>query len=99
MEDEKSAMWRVPASLVRLVDAVAVEIDADPTLRAEAGTKAGKVTRAGVLRLLVSRGVQSVRGTLRENSRAAAAEAAATLAPATTTTKASKAPAGKGGRR
>jgi hypothetical protein len=92
-------MWRIPAALAAAVDLVAAEIEADPMLRAEVGTKAGKVTRAGVLRLLVSRGVQSVRGTLRENSRAAAAEAAATLAPATTTTKASKAPAGKGGRR
>jgi hypothetical protein len=80
MEDEKSAMWRVPASLVRLVDAVAVEIDADPTLRAEAGTKAGKVTRAGVLRLLISRGATSMQGTIRERKKL---EAATTTKPAT----------------
>lgn len=104
-EKENSAMWRVPASLVRLVDAVTAEIEADSGLRAEAGTRSGKVTRSGVLRLLVARGATSVQGTIREKKKQAAMEAAATLAATTTTTKApssskaSKAPKGKGGRR
>ena len=80
-EEEKSAMWRVPTSLVRLVDLVAAEIEADPTLRAEAGTRSGKVTRAGVLRLLVSRGATSVQGTIRERKKLEAAILAATAPP------------------
>ena len=97
---EKVTMWRVAPEVVDLVDSIRAEIAADPDLRAEVGMRNGKPTRAGVIRLLVTLGAKSLRGTIREKKKleaAAAAAAAATLAPSTT--KASKAPAGKGGRR
>jgi hypothetical protein len=98
---EKVTMWRVAPEVVDLVDSIRAEIAADPDLRAEVGMRNGKPTRAGVIRLLVTLGAKSLRGTIREKKKleAAAAAAAATLATTTTTTKASKAPAGKGGRR
>ena len=98
MDGEKSAMWRVPPELVALVDAMTAEVAAIPALRAEVGTRGGKPTRAGVLRLLVSRGATSVQGTIREYRKA---EAAAVSVPnqAQKGTAPRKAPKGKGGRR
>ena len=73
MDGEKSAMWRVPPELVALVDAMTAEVAADPALRAEVGLRGGQPTRAGILRLLVTRGATSLQGTIRERRKAEAA--------------------------
>lgn len=97
MDGEKSAMWRVPPEVVALVDDLTAQIAAVPALRAEVGTRGGKPTRAGVLRLLVTRGATSVQGTIREYRKAeAAAESVPNQARKGSPAKASKA---KGGRR
>jgi len=79
------------------VDAMTAEVAAIPALRAEVGTRGGKPTRAGVLRLLVSRGATSVQGTIREYRKAEAAVSVPNQAQKGTAPR--KAPKGKGGRR
>jgi hypothetical protein len=83
MEDEKSAMWRVSPEVVSLIDAIRAEIAADPDLWAEVGTRNGKPTRAGVIRLLVTLGAKSLRGTIREKKKLEAATVVATTNPTT----------------
>ena len=87
MESEKSAMWRVPPELVALVDTMTTEVAADPALRAEVGLRGGQPTRAGILRLLVTRGATSLQGTIRERRKA---EAAAQVEPTKPAPKARK---------
>ena len=86
-EGEKTAMWRVAPEVVALVDTLTAEIGAIPALRAEVGIRRGKPTRAGVLRLLVTRGATSVQGTIREWKKAEAAVLAATAPPPETPKK------------
>ena len=90
-EGSKSAMWRVAPEVAALVDELTKEIAADSALLAEVGTRGGKPTRAGVLRLLVTRGAKSIQGTLRERQKPTPAP---TVAP-TTKPKGT----GKGGKR
>ena len=82
MDSDKTTMWRVPLELVALVDEIAAEIAADAALLAEVGTRGGKPTRAGILRLLMTLGAKSLRATIREKKKSEAATAAA-LAVAT----------------
>jgi hypothetical protein len=104
MDAEKSIMWRVAPEVVALVDALTADIAAIPALRAEVGVRRGKPTRAGVLRLLVTRGATSVQGTIREWKKAEQARAEAALAEVEPQNQAQKGPPakatkGKGGKR
>jgi len=89
-EEEKSAMWRVSPEVVALVDSIRAEIAADPDLWAEVGTRNGKPTRAGVIRLLVTLGAKSLRGTIREKKKTEAAALAAATKPPAAANKAKK---------
>jgi len=61
----ESAMVRIPPAMLAQLDVLQAEVQADPELYALIADRTGKVTRSGLVRLCLSRGMASVRGALR----------------------------------